>query len=159
MTLSLIAAMSQNRVIGSGKDIPWHLPDEQKLFRNYTLGHSVIMGRVTYESLGKALDGRLNIVVTRQTGYHAPGCRVAGSLWEAVDLGKAQSDEVFVIGGEGLFREALPKADRIYLTTVAIRVDGDTYFPEFDHNNYTAHTVLTSEGDIPYTLTIYDRLT
>lgn len=157
MRLSLIAAMSLNRVIGIGKDIPWTLPDEQKLFRKYTMGHSVVMGRVTYESIGKALDGRLNIVVTRQKVYHAPGCLLAGDLPGAIDMGRTHSDEIFVIGGEGLFREALPLADRIYLTTIGLRVDGDTFFPEFDEKSFSFVDALAVDGAIPYTLRIYDR--
>lgn len=158
MRLSLIAAMSLNRVIGRGKDIPWHLPDEQQLFRHYTLGHSVIMGRVTYESIGKALDGRQNIVVTRQSGFKAPGCLITDSLDQAIDMGKGYSNEVFVIGGEGLFRDALPMADRIYLTTVEIQVAGDRFFPEFDENAFTCVEALTAHGTPSYTVRIYDRV-
>lgn len=157
MTLSLIAAMSLNRVIGNGKDIPWSIPDEQKMFRHFTLGHSVVMGRITYESIGKPLDGRLNIVVTRQKGYQARGCRIAGSLPEAIRMGTTHSNEVFVIGGEGLFRGALPMADRIYLTTVEIHVAGDTFFPEFNENDFMLTETRQVQGKIPYTFRLYEK--
>lgn len=157
LNVSLIAAMSLDRVIGSGKDIPWHIPGEQKLFRDFTLGHSVVMGRVTYESIGRALDGRLNIVVTRNRDYEAPGCRVVESLEKAVERGRVHSDEVFVIGGEGLFREALPMAGRIYLTTVKIHVEGDTFFPEFDAGEFSVIETRDVIGETAYTFRLYER--
>ena len=157
MTLSLIAAMSLNRIIGNGKDIPWSIPGEQKIFQRFTLGHSVVMGRITYESIGKPLDGRLNIVVTGQSDYRAPGCKIAGNLNDAIRMGKDHSNEVFVIGGEGLFKEALPLADRIYLTTVNIHVDGDTFFPEFDEKNYSIIETHEVQGKIPYTFRLLEK--
>ncbi|MBU1171220.1 MAG: dihydrofolate reductase [Proteobacteria bacterium] len=157
MGISLIAAMSLDRVIGKGKDIPWHIPEEQKLFRHYTLGHCVVMGRITYESIGKALDSRCNIVVTRQQEYDAPGCLVVNSLSQAIDKKQGVSEELFVIGGEGLFREALCLADRIYLTTVQIHVKGDTFFPEFNVKDFKEIETKQVTGPIPYTFRLYER--
>ena len=128
--LSIIVAMARNRVIGANGAIPWHLPDELKLFKRLTMGHAMIMGRKTWESIGRALPGRTSIVVTRQRGYRAPGALVANSLEDAI---KACGDdkECFVIGGAGLIREALPRAGRLYLTTVEAEVEGDTWMPQF----------------------------
>lgn len=157
MIVSLIVAMSQNRVIGNESDIPWRIPGEQKLFRHYTLGHSVVMGRITFESIGKILDGRRSIVVTRQKDYDAQGCLMVHNLSEALEKGAEYSDEVFVIGGEGLFREALPLTNRIYLTTVNIHVDGDAFFPEFDENAFREIKRIDVEGEISYTFRILER--
>jgi dihydrofolate reductase len=131
MRVSLIAAMAENRVIGVNNSLPWHLPDDLKRFRRLTTGHTVIMGRKNYESIGKPLPQRRNVVVTRRTDFQAPGCIVVHSLEEA--LATAGDDpEVFVIGGAEIYREMLARADRLYLTLVHARIAGDTYFPEFD---------------------------
>jgi dihydrofolate reductase len=132
MVISLIAAMSENRVIGHGKNIPWHIPEEQRLFRRFTLGSSVVMGRKTFESIGKPLEKRMNIVVSRKPDYKAEGCLTAKNLHDAIEKAGEYSEEVFIIGGESLFRESLPFADRIYLTRVHITVYGDAFFPEFN---------------------------
>jgi dihydrofolate reductase len=129
--LSLIAAVSENRVIGANNTLPWHLPDDLKRFRSLTTGHAVIMGRRNYESIGKPLPQRKNIVLTRDPHYHASGCIVVHSLTDA--LAAAGDDpEVFIIGGAELYRQTLGMADRIYLTRVHAHVSGDTFFPEFD---------------------------
>ncbi|BAU47868.1 dihydrofolate reductase [Sulfurifustis variabilis] len=130
--ISIIVALAENGVIGRDNRLPWHLPDDLKHFRRLTVGHPVIMGRRNYESLGRPLPDRLNIVVTRQAGYAAAsGCRVVHSLEQAF----AQADgaeEIFVIGGGDLYAQTLERADRLYLTRVHAGVDGDTRFPEFD---------------------------
>lgn len=128
MIISIIAAMDENRVIGRGNRLPWHLPVDLRRFRTLTLGHPVIMGRKTYESIGKPLDGRKNIVITRQAGYRADGCIVVHDLRAAFDACGA-ADEAFVLGGETLFRDVLPLADKVYLTVVKTRVEGDARFP------------------------------
>ncbi len=128
MIISIIAAMDENRVIGRGNRLPWHLPVDLRRFRRLTLGHPVIMGRKTYESIGKPLDGRKNIVVTRQAGYHAEGCIVVHDLRSAFDA-CGTADEAFVLGGETLFRDVMPLADRVYLTVVRTKVEGDVRFP------------------------------
>lgn len=136
-TVSLIAAVARNRVIGYGNALPWHIPEDLAHFKRVTLGRPVIMGRKTMESIlnptygknrDKPLPGRVNIVVTRNPGFEAPGCLVAHSLEAAVDM--AAGPEAFVIGGAELFYQALPRADKVYLTRVDMEVAGDAYFPE-----------------------------
>lgn len=133
--LSLIVAMGKNRVIGANGAIPWRLPNELQLFKRVTLGHHIIMGRKTWESIGRLLPGRTSIIVTRQKDYIVPGALVVDSLPAAVKAGGNDS-EIFVIGGGELYREALPLADRIYLTTVDAEPEGDTRMPEFDTNDW-----------------------
>lgn len=128
MIISIIAAMDEDRVIGRGNRLPWHLPVDLKRFRALTLGHPVIMGRKTYESIGRPLDGRKNIVVTRQALYQAKGCVVVRNLCSAF-ADCEDAGEVFVLGGESLFRDVLPLADKLYLTVVRTRVEGDARFP------------------------------
>jgi dihydrofolate reductase len=129
--ISLIVAMAQNRVIGANNRIPWHLPDEQQLFRRLTLGHHIVMGRKTYESIRRLLPERTTVIVTRQAGYAVPGAIVAHSLKDAVNAA-ARDDEIFVIGGAELFVEALPLADCLHLTVVDAHPEGDTVMPEID---------------------------
>ncbi|MHB1239177.1 MAG: type 3 dihydrofolate reductase [Gammaproteobacteria bacterium] len=128
MILALVVAMAENRVIGAGQRLPWHLPADLRHFKAVTLGKTVIMGRRTYASIGRPLPGRRNIVVSRDPSRLAPGCIVAGSLEDA--LTAAQGEEVMVIGGAQLYREALPRAQRIHLTLVHAMVEGDTWFPD-----------------------------
>jgi dihydrofolate reductase len=135
MRRSLVVAMARNRVIGRNNALPWHLPADFAHFKKVTMGHPIVMGRRTYESIGKPLPGRENIVVTRNRDFAAPGCTVVGSLdaaWKAA----GDADEVCVIGGTSLFREALPLADVIHLTEVEAEVEGDTYFPDFDRSQW-----------------------
>jgi dihydrofolate reductase len=155
--ISLMAAMAQNRVIGRGGGIPWHVPGEQKLFKRITLGHALIMGRKTHESVGRPLAGRLNIVVSRSPGYRPPGCLGAASLPAALDLVPAAETEVFIIGGGQLYREALPLAQRIYLTVIPLSVAGDTYFPEIPDGDFSVTTRERVAGPQPYDFFIYDR--
>jgi dihydrofolate reductase len=130
MIVSLIVAMGKNRVIGANGTIPWRLPNELQLFKRVTMGHHIIMGRKTWESIGRLLPGRTTVIVTRQKDYAAPGATVTNSLDQAL-AACANDNEVFVIGGGELYREALPKAHRIYLTTVDAAPAGDTLMPAF----------------------------
>jgi dihydrofolate reductase len=125
---SLIVAAAENGVIGRGNQLPWHLPADLAHFKRTTLGHPVIMGRRTWESIGKPLPGRRNVVVSRTPGFAAPGCEVARDLASAYELVGDQA-EAFVIGGTQLYEAALPGADRVYLTRVLANVDGDARFP------------------------------
>lgn len=128
MMIAIIAAMSINGVIGRDNAIPWSIPADLARFRELTLGHTLIMGRKTFESIGRALPGRRNIVVSRQADFAAAGVVAAGSLEEALSL--ASSDgEVFICGGGEIYRQALPLARRLYLTLLDCEVDGDTFFP------------------------------
>jgi dihydrofolate reductase len=123
--------MAKNRVIGANHKIPWHLPNELKLFKSLTMGHHIVMGRRTYDSIGRLLPGRTTVVVTRQRGYDVPGAVVVHCVEDAL-AAAAGDDEIFVIGGAELFRETLPIADRLYLTVVDAEPEGDTFMPEFD---------------------------
>ncbi|HUC31384.1 MAG TPA: dihydrofolate reductase [Candidatus Paceibacterota bacterium] len=135
MKISLIAAMGENRVIGAGGKIPWHLPADFKHFKEITMGHPVIMGRKTFESIGKPLPGRTNIVITANPGYKAEGCLMARSMEEALKLA-GNADEAFVIGGEQIYRAALDLAETVYLTKVHGTFDGDAFFPELDEKKW-----------------------
>ncbi len=131
MQVAVIAAMAENRVIGKDNDLPWRLPADLRHFRSLTLGKPVIMGRRTYESLGKPLPERKNIVVTGNRRYRAAGCTVVHSLEEALRVA-AEAPEVMIIGGATLYAEALPEAHLLYLTLVHQAFAGDVRFPEFD---------------------------
>ena len=131
--VSIIVAMGRNRVIGAHGTIPWRLPNELQLFKRITMGHPIIMGRKTWESIGRPLPGRTSIIITRQKHYAAPGALVVQSLEAALKAG-GDVYEIFVIGGGELYREALPLADRIYLTTVDVEPEGDTRMPEFNRD-------------------------
>lgn len=141
MELSLICAMARNRVIGRNNKLPWHLSEDLKYFKRVTMGHCIIMGRKTWESIGRPLPGRTNIVVSRDKNYEPEGARVVHSLEEAIELAEKVSfvdgsEEAFVIGGAALYREALPLASRFHLTRVHAEVDGDTSLPEFDESQW-----------------------
>jgi len=144
----LMAAMGRNRELGFGNKLPWHLPDDLKRFKEITRGHSIIMGRKTYESIGKALPERKNIVVTRNAGYQAPGAVVVGSIEEAFkEAGNGGDEDVFVIGGGEIYKLALPYADRMYLTFVDAEIPADTYFPEFNENEWRVTDAVPHEAD------------
>ncbi|HTP39451.1 MAG TPA: dihydrofolate reductase [Steroidobacteraceae bacterium] len=131
MRISLVVAMSENNVIGRGQQLPWHLPDDLKHFRQITLGKPVLMGRRTFDSIGRALPGRLNLVLSRGELALPAGVERVGSLRAAIARA-GEAPELCVIGGGELYRLALPEADTIYLTRVFAMVDGDTYFPALD---------------------------
>jgi dihydrofolate reductase len=128
LNISIIAAMSENRVIGNGGDIPWDIPADRRRFRELTMGHTVLMGRKTFEAIGRPLEGRRNIVLTSRPGYQASGCIVAASLGEALRI-CSDAEQVFICGGGGVYLEALPLADEIYLTLVHLVCEGDVFFP------------------------------
>ncbi len=157
MTISLIAAMAENRVIGQGGDLPWSLPDDLRRFKRLTLGHAVIMGRRTHESIGHPLPGRTNIVVSRHLGHFAPGCIVIHDLGCALRYGASVGDEVFVIGGAEVYRQALPMAERIYLTTVHREVCGNTRFPEFSMDEFSEVASEFVDGEDPHTFSVFER--
>lgn len=131
-TISLIAAMAKNRVIGKNNQMPWHLPADLAHFKRLTLGKPIIMGRKTFESIGKPLPGRQNIVISRNSELDIPGCVIASSLTDAIKLVE-NAIEVMIIGGGQLYAESILQANRLYLTFIDLEVDGDTQFPEFEH--------------------------
>jgi dihydrofolate reductase len=159
--ICLIAAMAENRVIGRDNTLPWRLPADLRRFKALTMGHPVLMGRNTYESIGKPLPGRRNLVITRNRAYAAPGCDVVHSLDQALGAcGDAQ--DVFVIGGAELYREALAQAQRLELTEIHAVFEGDALFPQFDPDQWreAAREVHAAEAGIPYRYDFvrYDRV-
>lgn len=160
MTRTLVVAVARNGVIGRDNRLPWKLPADLAYFKDVTMGKPIVMGRRTWESLGRALPGRTNIVVTHDRGYVAPGAVVVGSLDEAW---KAAGDapEVAVIGGTSLFRETLPLADRIHYTEVLADVPGDTHFPPFDRSAWRETVVADHAKDerneYPFRVVVLDR--
>ena len=160
MIRSLVVAMARNRVIGRDNRLPWKLPEDLAYFKRVTMGHPVVMGRRTWESIGRPLPGRDNIVVSRNRGFEAPGATVVASLDEAWRAAGAAS-EVCVIGGTSLFAEALPVADRIHLTEVDAVVEGDTFFPEFDRSQWMEHEVERHAADerhaYPFRIVVLER--
>ncbi len=131
MRIALIAAMAENRVIGRANRLPWRLPADLKHFKQLTLGKPIIMGRNTFESIGRPLPGRSNIVVTRDPAYRAEGCQVVHSVEQALHVADGH-EEVMVVGGAELYRQTLERADRLYLTIINAAVEGDTLFPEIE---------------------------
>ncbi|MGZ8217149.1 dihydrofolate reductase [Methylomagnum sp.] len=160
MKLALIVAMGENRVIGVDNRMPWHLSADLKRFRQITLGKPVIMGRRTHESIGRPLPGRKNIVLTTDRNYAAAGCTVVHGLDEA--LREAVGDEAMVIGGSALYGEFLPRAERLYLTLIHRAFDGDTFFPEFDWNDWRemAREDVAADPDsgLSYSFLVLERM-
>lgn len=129
MTINIIAALANNNVIGKDNKLLWHLPADLKYFKSLTIGKPIIMGRKTYESIGKPLPERKNIIVTRNQNYYADGCYIAESLEKAIKLANDYS-ECFIIGGGEIYKQALYIADNLYITRVDAFIEGDTFFPE-----------------------------
>ncbi len=150
--IALIVAVADNGVIGNNNELPWRISADLKYFKQLTLGKPIIMGRRTYESIGKPLPGRTNIVMTRDTSWQAEGVETAGDLAQALTMAaKIANDsgveEVMVIGGEMIYREALSKAQRLYLTRVHIQVDGDAFFPDLNRDEWLETTVQHIEAE------------
>ena len=135
MIISLIAAMGRNRVIGKGNSLPWKLPADMERFRKLTSGKPVIMGRKTFESIGKPLRNRKNIILSRDKNYKAEGCTIVHTVQDALKAAEG-AQEAMVIGGEQVFQKFLPMANRMYLTYIDKDFEGDAYFPEFDKNEW-----------------------
>jgi dihydrofolate reductase len=156
--LSIIVAIANNQVIGINNTLPWHLPDDLKRFRALTTGHHIIMGRKTYESLGRLLPGRTTVIVTRNKNYRLEGALIAHSLEGAVALCK-NDDEVFLIGGAELYQDGLKLADKLYITEVDLTVDGDAFFPEFDLNLWqeTSREAHASAQGLSFSYITYTR--
>ena len=156
MMISIIAAISENHVIGMDEKIPWKIPGEQKRFKDLTLGKTVIMGRKTYESIGRPLPGRNTIVISRSRKFEGEHCITAGSLTEALEKVSSE-DEVFIAGGGEIYREALPYAAKLYLTVVHEDFAGNIFFPRFNAADYIVTFKDRIEGEIPYTYYTYER--
>lgn len=157
MKIALVVAAADNRCIGINNALPWHLPEDLKFFKRTTMGKPIIMGRLTFESIGRPLPGRTNIVISNNKNYAHDGIKVANSLEEALNIAAAITqadgvDEVMVIGGAGIYQLSLPHADRLYYTRVHARVNGDAFFPEI---NWSEWQLLSQEdhraaGNNPY---------
>lgn len=154
-TLSAILAMSENHVIGKENQLPWHMPADMRHFREITSGHIVLMGRKTYESIGKPLPNRTNIVLTRHPQYQAPGCTIVPSIIEAlkfVETHSQEKQEIFVIGGAEIYHLLLPYCNRIYLTLIHHHFDGDVYFPVIEPRDWdeTKRIDYAADPENPY---------
>ena len=151
MLVSLIVAVSENNVIGKKGQLPWHLPDDMKYFRDTTMGHCVIMGRKNFDSIpGKfrPLPGRTNIIVTHQKNFSAPECIVVNSIEEALEKAKQKNEaEAFIIGGGEIFKQSIPKADKIYLTRIHAAFDGDVFFPSLNMEEWKEESVEHRKAD------------
>lgn len=167
MRLALICAMAENRTIGKDNSLPWHLSEDLKYFKKVTTGHCIIMGRKTWESIGRPLPGRTNIVITRNEDYKAEGAKVVTSLEAAIELAESVSslnevDEAFIIGGAGLYREALSRAERFHLTRVHGAVEGDTHLMDFDESQWSEisrNEYLKSETNpYDYSICLLERI-
>jgi dihydrofolate reductase len=164
MIISHIVAMSENRVIGRDGGMPWHIPEDFKFFKKTTMGHAMIMGRKTWDSIGRPLPGRLSIVVTRTASLNLPeGVMQCASVDEALhqcDALRAQwGDECFIVGGGEIYRQTLPLTDRVYLTVIHKAIDGDTFYPELSTEEFGQ---IKSESHLnaplPFTFTVWERL-
>ena len=160
MKISIIVAMDKNNVIGMDNDLPWRLSADLKHFKAVTMGKPIVMGRKTYESIGRPLPGRKNIVMTRSSDFSADGCTVVNSLDEAMHEA-GDVDEIMIMGGAGLYEQMLAHANRLYLTEVHAEVEGDVYFPEFDKREWIkvereAH-IADEKNEFDYSFIILEK--
>jgi len=160
MRIALIVAMAENGVIGRNNQLPWHIPADLRHFRTLTMGKPIIMGRKTYESIGRPLPGRDNIVITADSLYQANGCQVVHSIDQALEAAGSYQ-EVMIIGGANLYRQTLEKADRLYLTLVKAEPQGDTWFPQIELQQWREVERETHEADgnnqYDYDFVVLDR--
>ncbi len=156
MEVIIIAAMAANRVIGRGNTIPWHIPEELQWFKATTMGHALIMGRKTYESIGRPLPGRTTFVISHNPGRSFPGCTMAQSVHQALALCAGQ-EKVFIAGGAQIYTLALPMTDTIILSILAQEIEGDTFFPPVPEQDFIETSRTTIPGPLPYTRITYQR--
>jgi dihydrofolate reductase len=163
MKVTIIVAMSENRGIGKNNRVPWRLRDDLKMFKRVTMGHHLIMGRKTYESIGKPLPGRQTMILTRNSAYTAPDCDVVHTLANALALAKTRGEsETFVIGGAEIYALALPHTHRMILTRVHARVPADTFFPAYAERNWVRQTTesfpANTHNEYPFTIETYQKV-
>jgi len=161
MRLSIIVAMDDNQLIGKNNALPWHLPADLGYFKKVTTGKTVLMGRKTYESIGRPLPNRRNVIVSRNTNFKADGCEVVSSIDAALKLAKDDS-EVMVMGGASFYEQMLPSVDRLYITQIEGEYQGDAHFPKFDRGKFSevsreSHTA-DEKNQHTYHFTILDRI-
>lgn len=156
--LSIIVAVAKNRVIGINNTLPWHLPEDLKRFRALTMGHHIIMGRKTYDSLGRLLPGRTTVIVTRNTDYKVEGALIANSLQDAIALCK-DDDEAFLIGGAELYQDGLALSNKLYITEIDLDVEGDAHFPKYSSDEWLeiSREAHVSEQGLAFNYVTYDR--
>jgi dihydrofolate reductase len=159
--VSVIAARARNGAIGIENRLPWRLPEDLAHFKALTLGHPILMGRKTFESLGRPLPGRTNVVITRNPAYRPAGCLVAGSVADAIAL-CGDAEEIFFIGGAELYAQAIPFADRLYLTEVDVETAGDAWFPEYDRTAFREIERAARVGErgdaLRFDFVVYERV-
>ncbi len=156
MEIILIVAMARNRVIGRKNKIPWHIPEEMHHFKTTTMGHAVIMGRKTFESMGKALPGRFNVVLTRNPDLHFPGCKTARNFEEGLRCCQGL-EKVFIIGGRTIYQESIATADTILLSVLDAEYEGDTFFPAIPETLFSQVSEKRIGQQHPFTLFVYKR--
>ncbi len=153
--INIIVAMSKNRVIGNDNTLIWHLPEDLKRFKQLTTGNTIVMGRKTYESIGRPLPNRRSIIITRDTNYKVDGCEVVNSLEEALEL---SNNNCFIIGGGEIYRQAMDKADRLYITKIEKEFEGDTTFPSFINGEwYESNCEEFKNDEFEYSFIQYER--
>ncbi len=136
MIVSFVVAVADNGLIGRDNGLPWHIPADLKYFKSVTMGKPIVMGRKTFESIGRPLPGRTNIVITRNGDYAADGIKVVTTIDAAIDLAATETDEVMIIGGAQIYKSAFPKCNRLYLTEVHLSPEGDAFFPDYDKSEW-----------------------
>lgn len=155
--IALIVACGRNRAIGLNGKMPWSIPGELKRFRSLTTGNAVIMGRRTFESIGKALPGRINIVISSRPDYFAEGCMNARSLEEALEMARSTGREIYITGGAVVYKQAIDLCEKLYITEIDAEFEADTFFPEFDHSLFYRRVDDVQDGPIPYAYVTYTR--
>lgn len=158
--IGLIVAYTKNRVIGNKGQIPWRIKGEQRRFKELTTGNVVIMGRRSYDEIGRPLPNRFTIVVSKTANYEAENCVTVGSLSEAVDYAREKFPDknIYLSGGAGIYAEGFELADKLFITEVELEIEGDTFFPEFDESKYVKTIDERVEGEIPFTYVTYTKV-
>jgi len=161
MTISIIAAVGNNRVIGNKNSLPWHLPADMEYFRKNTFGKPIIMGSKTFESIGKSLPSRKNIILSDDIDYKAPSCLVVHSIEEALKEAEG-NDEVMIVGGASIYKQFLPLANRMYLTFIHHNFEGDSFFPEYDLREWKEIKRIDNQADknnpYPYSFVVFEKI-
>ncbi|MCM3162995.1 dihydrofolate reductase [Metabacillus litoralis] len=159
--ISLLVAMDTNRLIGKDNQLPWHLPQDLAYFKKTTLNHKIVMGRKTFESIGRPLPGRVNIIVTRDQNYSQEGCLVLHSIEDIKELSEQTEEEIFVIGGAEIFQQILPYSDRLYITHIHHEFEGDTYFPKTNEEEWemvkSEKGIRDEKNPFDYEFVVYEK--
>ena len=159
--IAIVVAAAENNVIGKDNGLIWHLPADLRHFKQITMGHPILMGRKTFESIGKPLPGRTSVIITTQKDYEAEGCLVAHSVAEAVEQARQLDEDLYIIGGANIYEQTLPITDRVYLTRVHAAFDGDVYFPELDEEDWETveqeHHEPDEKNKYPYSFLMLQR--